>query len=401
MLTHELVAAPEGLLQMGPPFPATRLSQIETWITNPHAGQDSWGQVKPFLFVRLTLSDGQTGWGEAFVLPCREKAVAEIIHALGAALAAQDHQTPRVLRDLAARISDKHRGLDFSAATSALEIALWDIHGKQMQKPLRELLGGHRNGGIPIYANIWSETQWRATDLVNRAKQLRSQGYTALKIHPFQNHTLEEATDAVAMVRAAIGPDTRLMVDLDSCLDAETALRFADRIAPYAPYWLEEPTDGGDVDALARVAHGTALRIVTGERQCSGLAFKAILGVGAAGILNPDIAGLGGILDMLDLAALAEQKGVALSPHCWNSMTVACSAMLHLCAALPNAEMAEIYPEYLAFGEQFARVGYTLHGAHATLSDAHGLGVEMDAEALHAYADAYQENRFEHRMVPA
>lgn len=100
-----------------PPLPGpTRLASVQTWITNPSEGHNGWGRLKPFLFAHLTLSDGLSGWGEAFVLPCRGKAVAEIIHALGHALALTDDPTPWALWDLAARISDKHRGLDYWAA---------------------------------------------------------------------------------------------------------------------------------------------------------------------------------------------------------------------------------------------------------------------------------------------
>ena len=368
------------------------LIKAETWITSCCGGDDGWGQVKPFLFVRLTMSDGQTGWGEAFVLPCRETAVAEIIHALADALTDLEDLTPWALRDRVAQVADKHRGLDYSAATSALEMALWDIRGKNAQKPLYEMLGGAHATRIPVYANIWSETQWRATELATRATQLKAQGYTAIKVHPLLNHDLEEAVGAVATVRAAIGPDMHLMVDMDAKGDLDSAISFAKSIAPYAPYWLEEPTDGAEIDLLAQVSRDADLRIVTGERQFSLAHFRGILRAQGAHILNPDIAGLGGLLDMLDLSRLAHASGVALSPHCWNSMTVAASAMLHVCAAIPNTEMAEIYPEYIAHGARFASVSFTLHGAEAALSATPGLGVAMDVAALQACTVNYKQS---------
>lgn len=99
--------------------------------------------------------------------------------------------------------------------------------------------------------------------------------------------------------------------------------------------------------------------------------------------------GVGGILDMLEIAGLAQGEGVAVSPHCWNSMTVAAAAMLHVCAAIPNADMAEIYPEYIAHGVQYAALGFRLDGAQATLSAKPGLGVEINAAGLSACSEHF------------
>lgn len=361
------------------------VAQVETWITAETTGGEAWDTVKPFLFVCLTDKNGQSGWGEAFVLPCREAAVAEIIHALAHETARQGDITPWSFRVLAAKIADKHRGMDYAAATSALEMALWDLTGKLANAPLYALLGGRRNREIPIYANIWSAARGDALTLGARAVALVDRGYRAVKIHPLNplhGHTVRQAAECVHHVRDCIGNDVALMVDLDSQDRPDVALEFANLIAVADPYWFEEPVDGLHFSALSDIRRETRLRIVTGEKQCGLPHFRSIFATGAADILNPDIAGVGGLLDMLDIAAMAQSEGVMLSPHCWNSMTVAAAAMLHVCASIPNAEMAEIYPEYIPFGARFADVGFSLEGAHACLSDRPGLGVDIDAKSL-------------------
>ena len=375
-------ASPLPFTQTIPGFDGLNLTQVETWITSRAKGGDVWGEVKPFLFVCVTTSEGVVGWGEAFILPCRENAVAEIIHALGRSAGMMKAVSPQAFREHAMRIAAKHRSLDFAAATSALEMALWDICGKLAGRPLCELLGGDRNWAIPVYGNIWSDTQWDAGSLAKRAAELVAQGYKAVKIHPMLNHSAEEAAECVAQVREAIGPDIHLMVDLDSQDDADTALHVAGLIGSARPYWLEEPVDGEDIQSLARVRRITSLPIVTGEKQSGLTHFRNVLAADAADILNPDIAGVGGLLDMIQLAEQADRQDVKISPHCWNSMTAAAAAMLHVCAAIPNAEMAEIYPEYIAHGELFATTGFRLNGAHAYLSGKPGLGVEIDTSAL-------------------
>ena len=118
-----------------------------------------WGGS--FLFLRLTNSDGLEGWGEAFTLPYREIAIEKIIHNLVKAVAKDKNITPHTFRDIVKNISDKHRGIDFSAATSAIEMALWDISGKISKQPLANLLSKNPKNSIPIYATNWSnkETQ--------------------------------------------------------------------------------------------------------------------------------------------------------------------------------------------------------------------------------------------------
>lgn len=369
------------------------LAQVETWITAPAKGGGGWGEVKPCLLLRLTTDDAIAGWGEAFILPCREKAVAEIIHALGHAAASLQSASPWAFRAMALEIASKHRGLDFSAATSALEMALWDIHSKLADKPLCAILGGDHRTPLPVYANIWSDTQWDADSLAIRASGLVAQGYSAVKVHPMLNHSAPQAVDVVQQVRNAIGDGTHLLVDMDSQDDLETSLFVAERIEKYRPYWFEEPVDGQDIAALSRLRKTTRMRIVTGEKNCGLPHFRSVLAADAADILNPDIAGMGGILDMLELAEEANRQDVRISPHCWNSMTVAAAAMLHICAAIPNAEMAEIYPEYIEPGTGYATTGFRLDGTHAHLSGKPGLGVEIDTGALRKLSEHFQSSR--------
>ena len=177
---------------------------------------------------------------------------------------------------------------------------------------------------------------------------------------------------------------------MDAQGNADAAIQIAQAIKPAHAYWFEEPIDGNDIQALAQIHKDTRLRGVTGEKHCGLAHFRAVLAAGAADILNPDIAAVGGILDLLELAELAEQQGVQISPHCWNSMTVAAAAMLHVCASIPNAELAEIYPEYIQHGEKFALKAFHLEGEYAHLSYKPGIGVDLNVSALHTLCEHHQ-----------
>jgi len=370
------VKIPTGL-NFGP----VALLRLETWITAPEMGGDEWGHVKPCLFVRLTTKDGIYGWVEAFVLPYRKKAVAEIIHALGRSASKLKSISPWAFLDLAKQAAAHHLSLKFSAASSALKMALWDISGKLLNAPLCDLLGGDHNRAIPIHGNIRSATQWGVASFETRATDLVAQEYRAIRIYPMLNHAAQDA---------AIGDDIALLVDLDAQGNADAAIQIAQAIKPAHAYWFEEPIDGNDSQALAQIRKDTGLRGVTGEKHCGLAHFRAVLAAGAADILNPDIAAVGGILDLLELAELAEQQGVQISPHCWSSMTVAAAAMLHVCASIPNAELAEIYPAYIPYGEKFALKAFHLEGEYAHLSYKPGIGVDLNVSALHTLCEHHQ-----------
>ena len=362
-------------------FGPVALLRLETWITAPEMGGDEWGHVKPCLFVRLTTKDGIYGWGEAFVLPYRRKAVAEIIHALGRSASKLKSISPWAFLDLAKQATAHHLSLKFSAASSALKMALWDISGKLLNAPLCDLLGGDHNRAIPIHGNIRSATQWGVASFETRATDLVAQEYRSIRIHPMLNHAAQDA---------AIGDDIALLVDLDAQGNADAAIQIAQAIKPAHAYWFEEPIDGNDSQALAQIRKDTGLRGVTGEKHCGLAHFRAVLAAGAADILNPDIAAVGGILDLLELAELAKQQGVQISPHCWSSMTVAAAAMLHVCASIPNAELAEIYPAYIPYGEKFALKAFHLEGEYAHLSYKPGIGVDLNVSALHTLCEHHQ-----------
>ena len=362
-------------------FGPVALLRLETWITAPEMGGDEWGHVKPCLFVRLTTKDGIYGWGEAFVLPYRKKAVAEIIHALGRSASKLKSISPWAFLDLAKQATAHHLSLKFSAASSALKMALWDISGKLLNAPLCDLLGGDHNRAIPIHGNIRSATQWGVASFETRATDLVAQEYRSIRIHPMLNHAAQDA---------AIGDDIALLVDLDAQGNADAAIQIAQAIKPAHAYWFEEPIDGNDSQALAQIRKDTGLRGVTGEKHCGLAHFRAVLAAGAADILNPDIAAVGGILDLLELVELAKQQGVQISPHCWSSMTVAAAAMLHVCASIPNAELAEIYPAYIPYGEKFALKAFHLEGEYAHLSYKPGIGVDLNVSALHTLCEHHQ-----------
>ena len=367
------------------------LSKVETWITKSELSDDGWSQIKNFLFVKLTTTDGYEGWGEAFTLPTREKGVVQIIHDLITSLSNIDDLNPEIFHKEVKIIADGHRGIDFSAATSALEMSLWDIKGKQENKPLYKVLSNNSKKEIPVYATIWSDKYKNNEELSSRAIELLNQGYGGIKIYPLQNRTIEEAKICVSKIRDEIGPKTPLMLDLACPKDPNIALKFAPLIKEFNPYWYEEPFEGEATSMLKKIKNETGLKIVTGERQFGLYHYIETLIAEAVDIFNPDIAGVGGIIDFLKIAELSNKKEVKVTPHCWNSMSIAASAMLHVCKSSPNTEMAEFFPEYIPHALKFSNTNFTISNGIIELDDKPGLGIDINIESLMNIASNYKE----------
>lgn len=335
------------------------------------------------LLLKLETASGLVGWGEAYALPHRQRAIRQIILALGEGLMQMPHASPRgFLHHVAAPMTSKHPGIDYASAVSAIEIALWDLAGKAAGLPVHALLGGAIRDHVPLYANAWDNPTQSPEAIAERCAMMHAQGYRAVKIYPLRQSTLDQAEACVRLTREAIGPEADLMLDFAIEPDPRRALQAARLVEPYAPYWIEEPISGADLSALAEFRAKTDLRITTGERQSELSHFRDVLDRRAADVLNPDIAGAGGILRMLEIGALAEARSAMVSPHSWNSTTVAFAAMLQVCAVMRNAGPAELYYDYLELGAQFARGDWRIENGLASIPQTPGLGVEIDEDAL-------------------
>jgi len=343
--------------------------------------------TKDFIFCRLEADCGTVGWGEAYAIPRRARGIVEFVKSLGEMLKSLGEPSPQVFCDnVTGWFDEGHLSIDLSSAASAIEVALWDLLGKQAGKPVCELLGNIVRRSLPLYANMDQQTKDETIDrLVERCIEARKHGFDALKIYPMEYAPLDKATECVRRVRESIGDDAHLLLDAWALDDAAFAVEAALAFAPFDPFWFEEPVAGERLDEMAEVRRKVGTPIVTGERQVGLHHFRAVLEKQAADILNPDIVGVGGISGMIEIARLAESYGARVSPHCWNSTTVAVAAMAHACTVIPNALIGEYFPD---FTEACSRLGATdldISGGSATIGNAPGLGVQMNEEALAPY----------------
>jgi galactonate dehydratase len=289
------------------------------------------------------------------------------------------------------------------AGISAIEQALWDIKGKALGVPVYEMLGGKCREDVRLYANGWSFSCITSDDFARAAENVVRDGYDALKMYPLARplekspygnikHVEGRQIDrdfadlAVAKVKAvrnAIGPRIDLMVDMSAELTTDAVIRLGQRFEEFDIFFLEEPVDPFDVEALKKVSEKVNMPIAVGERLYTRNGFRRVMELHAADILQPDIGNAGGILETKKIAAMAEAYNMRIQPHLCAS-PVATAAALQLDACVRNLIIQELYP-YRA-PEHFQIVDHApewdVKNGRVPISDRPGLGVELVAERV-------------------
>ena len=360
-----------------------RVTDVKTFLVHPGTG-------KNWLFVKVETDAGIHGWGEAYTQADRDRAIEVHVHQMARYLVGRDpfaikHFTTVMYRDWAT----KRGAMDFYCALSGMEQALWDIVGKATGQPVYNLLGGPCRDKIRVYANGWGGGG-TVEALAEAAKRVIDQGFTALKFDPFPGPWREfigrdEERAAVARVRAvrqAVGPDVDILVEVHRRLAPMHAVRVARMMEEFDPFWYEEPVSARNMDGLAAARREISIPVVTGEELYTKAEFRTVFERQAADIINPDICNCGGILELKEIAAMAEPYGVVVSPHNYNSTTMGLAATVHLCAGIPNFLITEYFVNFEPIGQEVAPNALVARDGYIALPTAPGLGVDLDEAAL-------------------
>ena len=360
-----------------------KITDVKTFIIHPKSG-------KNLLFVKVETDEGLHGWGESYTQADRDKVIEIHIHQMAKYLKGRSpfaikHFTFWAYTDF----TTKRGAMDVYSAISGIEQALWDIVGKATGQPVYNLIGGPCREKIRVYANGWGGGG-DLDALAKRAKEVVALGFTALKFDPFPSPWRayidkaqeDHAVERVAAVREAVGPDVEILVEVHRRLAPMHAVRVARRLEEYRPYWYEEPVSSRDLVGLAEARSQINIPVVTGEELYLKQEFRTAFELRAADIINPDVCNVGGILELKEIAAMAEPYFVAVAPHNYNSTTVGLAATLHAAATMPNFLITEYFLNFEEVGREIARPSLAVEDSYIPLPTAPGLGIDLDEEAL-------------------
>jgi len=336
------------------------------------------GRTRPVVILRLRTDTGIEGIGLTFyggkMTGSLRKAVDELAElTIGEDPLRIEHIT-RKLR-LAAGDSAGPGGI-FMLAISAIDIALWDIKGKALDQPLWKLLGGHRDR-VPTYAS-GSLRRGLTDNQAQRAAQILVQkGFTEMKTQMALpgNPTIAEEVRRVRVVREAIGPDIKLMCDINQRWRPEQAIDIGSRVADVGLFWLEDVTAHDDYAGLARVTAALSTPIAGGEYVWGIVPFRHMIEARSVDIVMVDIVRVGGVTQWMKVAGMAEAFNLPIVSH------VMPEILVHVVAAAPNGLTVEYMPWMLALYEETPAI----ENGMLVLPNKPGLGLKFDETAVAAF----------------
>ena len=351
------------------------------------------GRGKNLCFVKVETDEGLYGWGEAYTQSDRDTQITAHIDQLKRYLIGRDPRNIKHFMQIAYDdFAGRRSAMDLWCALSGIEQAMWDITGKVAGMPVHMLLGGACRSQIRVYANGWSGSTNPQT-LAERAQEVVEMGFTAMKFDPipgpwrtYVSKDVENAAiENVEAVRDAVGWDVDILVEMHRRLAPMHARRIAREIERFRPFWYEEPVLAENIDALAAVKRDINLPVVTGEELYTKFEFREVFEKQAADIINPDVCNVGGILELKEIAAMAEPYFVVVSPHNYNSTTVGLAATMQVSAAIPNFLITEYFVNLEEFGKDIAKVPFEVKDSYIQVPTTPGIGIDLDEDRLANY----------------
>ncbi|MFD1195497.1 mandelate racemase/muconate lactonizing enzyme family protein [Seohaeicola saemankumensis] len=376
-----------------------KLGDLDIIVTAPPA--PGWGG-RYWIFVKITTDTGIVGWGECYASTVGPDAMRAVIgdvfsrHMQG--------ENPENIEKMFRRVYSsgftQRPDLTVMGAFSGLEIACWDILGKDRGRPVWALLGGKMNDRLRAYTYLyplphhehgpfWVSPEMAAESAIDAVDR----GYTAVKFDPAGPYTMRgghmpamsDISRSVAFCRAirdAVGDRADLLFGTHGQFSTAGAIRLGQALEPYSPLWYEEPIPPDNLLEFQKVAQAVRIPLATGERMTTKAEFATILRTGGAEILQPALGRAGGIWEMKKVAAMAEAFNVQMAPHLYAG-PVEWAANIHLAASIPNLLMIESIET--PFHDNLIKGKIRVENGHVIPPETPGLGIEIDEDLARAH----------------
>jgi len=271
------------------------------------------------------------------------------------------------------------RGLT-TRAISSIDIGLWDIRGKVAGMPLYKLLGGFRSRMPTYIAGGYYEEGKGLKELGQEMVENVELGARAVKMK-IGAVPIREDVERVKVVREAIGPDVKLLVDANCAYRYYEAIQIAKRMEEYDIFWFEEPVGADDYDGHRKLAQATSIPIATGENEYTRYGFRDLIKNDCAAILNADAKVLGGVTEFMKVAALAQAHDLPIAPHGSQDIHI------HLVTAIQNGLILEFYRDTVdpMWGKIYKETLRLNDDGTVSPPETPGIGVDPNYEVLEPF----------------
>jgi galactonate dehydratase len=337
--------------------------------------------------IKVETDEGIYGWGEAYSIG-PELSIEPIADYIFEMIKGED---PRRIEYIMLKLTQQFRfppGGTGLAVSSAVDHALWDISGKAAGLPVYMLLGGACRDRIRVYQGAGGRDGKEAA--ANAQRLHEEWGFTAFKTSPFLlnpdvdrwGRICSEAAKYFEEIRQHTPDNFEFAFDPHAKIfEPVRALQLANALAPYDPYFYEEPLRPEYTPAWAKLRQQMQIPLATGECLYTRWEFLDLLAAQAVDIIQPDVCVCGGLLEMRKIAAIAEAHYVSVAPH--NPMgPVATAVNVHFAAATPNFKILEYILPLNNEWKNWVDDPYLPKDGYLELRDRPGLGIDVNEEAL-------------------
>lgn len=352
---------------------STRIERIETFLV------DRW------CLVRVLCDDGTAGIGEAGVHGWPQPTAA-MVEAMARYLVGKPAHTIEHHAQLLQR-SSHFMGAVVAGAISAIDIALWDIKGKQLGVPIYELMGGKTRDRVRCYIHIQGDT---LDELVADAIRQKEAGFTAVRFSPFSpdfhlhrsfEEWVTEGVRRVAALHEVLKGEVDLCIELHRQMNPAESVGFAQRLQQFHPYFYEDPMLPDSPALMGDVRTRSGLPVATGERFTSIYQFQDLLQAKGCDYVRPDVCLCMGLTGSKKVAALAEAHHVKVIPH--NPLSpISTAACVQLDACIPNFGLQEYTGESESPKRELVKQPLKLESGYLVVPDSPGLGIEFNNDEL-------------------
>ncbi|WP_338599257.1 mandelate racemase/muconate lactonizing enzyme family protein [Sulfolobus tengchongensis] len=356
-------------------------------LTSKEKGSATWAST--MIVVRVITENGAVGYGEA-VPTLRVISVYNAIKQVAKGYIGREvEEVEKNYHEWYKQDFYLARSFESATATSAIDIASWDIIGKELGAPIYKLLGGKVRDKVPVYANGWYQDCVTPEDFAEKAKEVVKKGYRALKFDPFgpyydwiDEKGLVEAEERVKAVREAVGDNVDILIEHHGRFNANSAIMIAKRLEKYNPGFMEEPVHHEDVIGLKKYKSRTSLRVALGERLISEKEASFYIEEGLVDILQPDLTNIGGVTVTKNVIKIAEASDVEVAFHnafgsIQNAVSIQVSAVTQNLYLLEN--FYDWFPQWkrdLVYNET------PVESSHVKVPDKPGIGVSINEKLI-------------------
>lgn len=389
-----------------------KITDVKTFVVGnppPHFGGLYW------IFLKLTTDHNLVGYGEVYSVPFHPHLVARMIEDVCAryVIGSDPFKIERLWRIVYSSGYTQRPDPSLLGILSGIEMACWDIIGKEVNKPIYELLGGQVHEKLRSYSylypqegdqtNVYSDPDLAA----ERAAEYVKQGFTAVKFDPVGPYSafdprqlsleaLEHTEKFVKTVREAVGGKCDLLFGTHGQMTPSGAIRLARRLEKFDPLWFEEPVPPENPKEMARVARQTTIPIATGERLTTKYEFARVLETQAASILQMALGRVGGILEAKKIASMAEAFYAQIAPHLYCG-PIAGAADIQISACSPNFLIQESIQTWSGFHAEILTEPIQWQDGYIIPPTKPGLGVGLNEDV--AARNPYTSQRLHLEML--